>query len=56
MKTQIFTPVIFALLLAANICKAQDTIVGYSDTYDPLMFAYFTISHFVLSLISTFKI
>jgi hypothetical protein len=34
MKTQIFTPVFFVLLLlAANICKAQDTIVGYSDTY-----------------------
>ncbi len=34
MKTYIFTPVVFALLLmAANICKAQDTIIGYSDNY-----------------------
>lgn len=33
MKTQIATPVIFALLLAANICKAQETIIGYSDNY-----------------------
>ncbi|TVQ89463.1 MAG: T9SS C-terminal target domain-containing protein [Bacteroidetes bacterium] len=34
MKNYIFTLPVFALLLlAANVCKAQDTIIGYSDNY-----------------------